>query len=733
MQANKRMLYDDIIKKSDVQYVIPVYQRNYTWEKENCNQLFDDIIYSIKNNRNHYIGSLVYVNLKKNENSDDIKICSIIDGQQRLTTVMLLLKAIQSSINDKENIVSKKIEENIYNKLCEERYKLKLKNVDGGNDDLEKVLSGNIKGINDTSKIAINYKNFMARIDEIVNHPDNNISYADLLSGINKLEIVETILEEDDDPQKIFESINSTGMNLTTPDLIRNFLLMGIVDPGIQKEYYRNYWLELENKISSENIEKFFYDFLIMKESAYIKENKIYDKFKKYYFDVNDKDYVFKEILKYGEYYKLIVCCNSKMYSDKTNQLCQIFTIISHNTIYPFLLRVCDDFKDVQKLYDKETMDLLSDNEIDKYKKEEEEFNNILELFNIYAVRRLICEVPSSSLRRFYAALYNKIFSKNDVNKTKYYESCKAFLCTLKTDDAMPDDNMFRDSLYYKNIFKKSNILRYFFDLIENYGSKEKVDMSDLTIEHYLPQTLNEAWKLDLGKDRAQDVYDKYVHTLGNLSITGYNSEYSNKKYSEKKKAFKNYISDNKVKILKLNQELLDEKIPKWDETQILNRANRMYKEIVKFFPYPTNIDNSLEFEKYYEYYFTDDNPDTDEADSSEQYFGNSNLKLYGYKYKDEKIKSSSLKGMYIDIIGMLYNQDKSIIGKLADDEFVFKHGSKVCFSRFERNSSMTKVNDNLFVETNYNRLMIFYWIKDLFNQYQLDINDFSILFVDKN
>jgi uncharacterized protein with ParB-like and HNH nuclease domain len=732
MEANKRMLYDDIIKKSDVQYVIPVYQRNYTWDKENCDQLFDDIIYSIKNNRNHYIGSLVYVNLKKSGNSDDIKICSIIDGQQRLTTVMLLLKAIQNSINDKDNIISKKIEENLYNKLCEERYKLKLKNVDGDNDDLEKVLSGNVKGLNETSKIAINYKNFVDRINNVILNSDDNISYSDLLSGISKLEIVEIILDEDDNPQKIFESINSTGKYLTNPDLIRNFLLMGIIDPGIQKEYYRNYWVELENKISSDNIEKFFYDFLIMKDPTYIKEDKVYDNFKKYYDDVNDKDYVFKEILRYGEYYKLILCCNSKLYSKKTNQLCRIFTILKHNTIYSFLLRVCDDFKDIQKLYDAETKNILTEDEIAKYTKEEIEFNNILELFNVYAVRRLICEIPSSSLRRFYAGLYNKLFGKNDVNKTKYYESCKAYLCTLKTDDAMPDDNMFRDSLYYKNIFKKSNILRYFFDLIENNGTKEKVDMSDLTIEHYLPQTLNESWKLDLGKERAQDVYDKYVHTLGNLSITGYNSEYSNNKYSDKKDAFKNYISENKVKILKLNQELLDEKITKWDEPQILNRANRLYKEILKFFPYPSNIDNSLEFEKYYEFYLIDSDSNADETDTSEEYFGNPKYKLYGFKYKDDKVKSDSLKAIYVDIIKMLYNKDKSIIGKLADDEFVFEHGSRVCFSRNEQNQYMTKVYDNLYVETNYNREMIFFWIKELFNKYQLDINDFSILFIDK-
>ena len=434
MKAFNRMLYDDIIKKTDVQYTIPVYQRNYTWEKEHCDQLYNDIINSIKLDKNHFLGSLVYSTTRRN----DIKSCPVIDGQQRLTTVMLLLKAIDDLIDDPENITKKKIRKNLYNELCEERYKLKLKNSDNDNTELEKVLMGNSNSLDKTSKVVINYNHFKNRIKRSVDN--EGISFEDLLNGIAKLEIVEIVLDANDEPQKIFESINSTGVKLTTADLIRNFLLMGILDPGKQAEIYKNYWVTLENLINKENIEKFFYDFLVMKDTKYIEEKRVYENFKEYYSNYcimygNNVEEIFKEIVKYAKYYKLIVCNNSEDYSKETNLNCSIFNILQHSTIYPFLLNVCCDFNDVQKLYDKQNN--LTNEEKQMLLNRESEFNNILKLFGNYAIRRNIAEVPSSSLRRFYAALYNRVFSKNKANKECYYKALEAYLCTLKTSDKM--------------------------------------------------------------------------------------------------------------------------------------------------------------------------------------------------------------------------------------------------------------------------------------------------------
>lgn len=720
MEAFNRMLYDDIIKKTDVQYTIPVYQRNYTWEKEHCDQLYNDIINSIKLDKNHFLGSLVYSTTKRN----DIKSCPVIDGQQRLTTVMLLLKAIDDLIDDPENITKKKIRKNLYNELCEERYKLKLKNSDNDNTELEKVLMGNNDSLDKTSKVVINFNHFKNRIKRSID--SDGISFEDLLNGIAKLEIVEIVLDANDEPQKIFESINSTGVKLTTADLIRNFLLMGILDPGVQAEIYKNYWVTLDNLINKENIEKFFYDFLVMKDTKYIEEKRVYENFKEYYSNYcvmhgNNVEEIFKEIVKFSKYYNLIVCNNSEDYSKETNMCCSIFNVLQHSTIYPFLLNVCDDFSDIQKLYDKQYF--LTNEERQVLLVREAEFNSILKLFGNYALRRNIAEVPSSSLRRFYAALYNRVFGKNKSNKECYYKALEAYLCTLKTSDKMPNDNVFIEGLHSCNMYRRAKILRYFFDIIENKG-KEPIDMSNLTIEHILPETLSNQWINDLG-ERYQEVYDRYVHTLGNLSITGYNSEYSNATFTIKKQKYNELVKEEKTKVVILNHELSDNEIVSWGEDEIKNRAKRLSEIIVNKFPYPVNIDTSLEFEKFYEFYIDDVNDDGDEFVNSSVY------KLYGFQFDGVKYKSDSFRDIYRNIIAILYKIDSSILDDMALNKETYAKGTRVLFSKEKDNDYMDEIFSNLYVYTNYNRNSIFEWIRELLERYQIDIMNFCILFVD--
>lgn len=715
MQAFNRKLYTKIIEQTYRQYTIPVYQRTYSWKKQQCNQLYDDIIDSIKKNRNHYLGSLVYS--EKTENN--FSFCPIIDGQQRLTTVILLLKALYDSITEDNDRIKNRIYNSLYNDNCEDRYKLKLKSIDSDNEELEKILIGNIDDLDSTSNVSINYFNFVDRIKKTLQY---GLTIDDIFNGITRLEIVEIILSEEDDAQLIFESINSTGKNLETSDLIRNFLLMGIKDSGIQKEYYKKYWVKLQNDIGKDNIEKFFYDFLVMKDTRNIEESKVYDNFKNYYRNANDQDKVFNEIIKYGEYYRLIVCNNSKYYSKKTNNLCSMFGMLKHNTIYPFLLKVCYNFSDVQNLYKFQ----LSESEIKILKERENEFNKILSLFDNYALRRIVCEIPSSSLRRFYASLYNRVFEKNKDNFNNYYKALEAYLCTINTYDKIPSDLDFSNSLHYKNMYKKSKVLRYFFDIIEN-SNKEPVKMDDLTIEHILPETLSNKWKEDLGEDRYQEIYDKYVHTFGNLSITGYNSEYSNLPFDDKKKIFNNFYNEGKTKITTLNQELMDTNITFWGEKQILDRADRLSKIIIDKYPYPTNIDFSLEFEKYYEFYL--DNQDND----ADEFVDNPSYKLYGFQFDGVKYKTNYFKNIYIEMVKILYSINPAILDSLAEENYKFEYGTKIVFSKERVSQWQTEINPTLFIETGYSRHMIFWWIRELLNRYEIDINNFCILFTDND
>lgn len=718
MEAFNRMLYDDIIKRTDVQYTIPVYQRNYTWEKENCNKLYEDIINSVKYNKNHFLGSLVYSITRRS----DIKSCPIIDGQQRLTTIMLLLKALYDSIEDPENLTKQRIKKNLYNELVEERYKLKLKTTDNDNDELEKILMGNSENLDYMSKIVINYRYFKEQIEKSIKV--DNLTYEDIMEGISKLQIVEIVLDEFDEPQKIFESINSTGIKLSTADLIRNFLLMGILDAGKQAEAYKNYWVTLEILIGKENIEKFFYDFLVMKDTRYIKEADVYNNFKEYYMKFNydnqcDKEEIFKEIIKYAKYYKLLVCNDSSDYSAETNKACEMFNILKHNTIYPFLLRVCDDFSDVQNKKEKES--LLKDEEKLVLSQREEEFNNILNLFGNYALRRAVAEIPSSSLRRFYASLYKNVFEKNKGNLSKYYVALESYVCLVRTNDRIPSDSVFLEGLKTKNMYRKSKILRFLFELIEN-DNKEPVDLSDLTIEHIMPETLSQKWIKELGENY-QEIHERYLHTLGNLSITGYNSEYSNDLYIEKKKRLKSLNEVGEAKIIKLNKEILDENILVWGESQIVDRAKRLSNLILDKFSYPANVDESLDFEKYYEIYLED-------LDDNEEYIG-PNYKMYGFQLEGVKYRTDNYKSIFREVLKILYNKDNSILEEMAKQNHKYQYGTRIIFSKTRKNEFQEEILPNFFVVTHFNKSDLMNWIKELLDRHQIETIDFCILFVE--
>ena len=291
----------------------------------------------------------------------------------------------------------------------------------------------------------------------------------------------------------------------------------------------------------------------------------------------------------------------------------------------------------------------------------------------------------------------------------------------------MPNDNKFIDGLFFSNMYAsaKSKILRYFFDIIEN-DNKEPVDMSSLTIEHIMPETLSKKWQESLGENY-QEIYDKYIHTLGNLSITGYNSEYSNYSFDEKKKIFMNFVNEGKTKIIKLNSELMNEEISNWGEEEINNRANRLSKIIIEKFPYPTNIDTSLEFEKYYEFYI--DNPD----DDGDEYVSSSTYKLYGFQFDGIKYKADSFRNIYKEVIALLYKIDNTILDEMGRKNLTYERGTRILFSNEKTSEFQEEIVSGLYVYTNYSRSSIFEWIRELFKRYQIELQDFCILFVERD
>lgn len=720
MEAKNKSLYKDIIEGTYRQYTIPVYQRTYTWEKKQCKQLYDDIVACIKEKRKHYLGSLVYSEKESTDDGESFTFCQIIDGQQRLTTVILLLKAIHDMIQEENNRIKLRIYDSLYNKNCEEQYKLKLQSIDNDNDELKKVLLGNFSDLDELSNITKNYYYF---IDRIKDSQKEGIDCETLFKGICSLEIVEIKLSDNDQPQLIFESINSTGKGLNDAEKIRNFLLMGITNNKEQKTYYEKYWVGLVDAIGNDNIQSFFYDYLVMKNIAYIKESELYENFKKYYNSIGDIKKVGEDILRYAKYYKLIACNNSKLYNFKTNEKCKIFNILRHNTIYSFLMKICDDFCDVTKLYDKAIT--LNEEEKEFEIQREKEFNEIINFFGNYAIRRNICEIPSSSLRRFYAGLYDNIF-KNTKNKKNYFTSIKTYLCTIITSDQFPTDEMFKEHLMEVNMYKRSNLLKIFFEVIENKG-KEKLKWDNLSIEHILPQTPDKSWKEDLGKE-FQYIYDKYLNTIGNLSVTGYNSEYKNKSFRIKKEALLEKQKNHTLKVFTLNEELLNPKIKKWDENSIKARANRLANILINKYPYPSRLDTSIEFNSYIEIYIDDE---------EKKFVIESDYKLVGFKMLNEKISSHTYIDVYKNFLVKLYKLNPNILTQMAEDNWKYEMAKRVYISKNKdviTNPIKLSKDIDIYIESNFNRDAILDLIINILAKYdnELEYNDFCLLYENK-
>ncbi len=716
MEIKKKYIYKDIILKKNRQYNMPVYQRTYTWENKNCKQLYDDIKSCIDNNSTHYLGSLVYSHESEKHKGSNFYKYQIIDGQQRLATLILLLKAILDIVPEKDNETRKKLENAIYNKNYDDEYKLKLQSIDDDNKEFKKILNNNMNNLNELSNVTKNYRYFKELLKT-----EQKYNYKEILSGIEKLIVAEIALEKKDRPQVIFESINSTGIELKDSEKIRNFLLMGISNKGAQKTYFDKYWVSLTDIIGNDNIENFFFDYLVMKKGSYFNKEELYDYFKKHYYSINNIKQIGKDILRYADYYRLIICNNSNLYSNITNKKLAVFKKIRHNTIYPFLMKICDDYSDIQKLY-KTDVDLTKI-EKKELKKRENEFNLIIDLLENYAIRRNVCEIPSSSLRRFYASLYNTIFEKKEY-KNNYLTAIKTYLCTTVKNDAFPKDDTFIEKLANINFYRRSSVLKVIFNYIENSGNEE-INLEDLTIEHIFPQTPDIEWKIDLGKDF--DETKKYLNTLGNLSITGYNGQLLNKSFKEKREILLKLYQDGDLKIKTINEELLNKKIQKWNANAIKKRASRLSDYILKKYSYPKGIDNSLKFNNYIEEYY--DNKE-------EQFMIDHDCPLLGIRIKGEDLKADTYMEAYWELLKKLYKINSKLLKQLAKNNWKITSSDRIFISTDKSLLSNplkmeTNNNDNIYIDKTTSRDLILNIMVSLIKEYkdELSIDDFCLLY----
>ena len=681
-----RML-NDYIQPNKKQYCIPVFQRDYAWTGEQCEKLFEDIVLAYKKDRLHFCGSFVYAPLPSKNHIDSF---IIIDGQQRFTTLYILIKALADSASDEADKAA--LEKYLFNEDRFNRYgldeksKLKLKPVKTDNDQLQLLMAGKTEIMN-KGKDGIIYHNYMLFRELIANFlaedPSNSVMM--IHDGIDNLICADIRLEEDDDAQEIFERINSTGIKLGLPDLIRNYVLMTDAD---QERLYEEYWLVTQELLSKERLESFFLDYLNMKLDGFTKESEAYRDFKQVYIQGQyTNESMLQEILHYAKQYH-IFCYGDDSLGSEINRALDGLRKLNQTTVYLFLFHIFDD-------YEAGTITL-------------QELSRILNLLLNYSIRRLICEVGSNSLRGLYKTLYGRIFAREE-NKLHYYDAIVSFMLQMTSKDAIPSDADFKQALKERNLYRKNALCKYLLAAIENQG-KEKIVIDNLTIEHIMPQNknLSTAWQKMLGDDW-EATRDRYLHTLGNLTLTGYNSELGDRPFREKQEL----LEDTVTHITVLYSDVKDK--TEWNVSTIEARAERLSDLVLRLFPIEKPA-CKIEFKdpRYSTYTVADPR--------------NATYKQVNYyELLGERVNVDSFAFMVRSVARKLYELDSSIIEDMARNHEKFPTWLNPVFSYEEngvKNPVELKKDSGIYISTGYSAYDCICFIRALLRKYDLDITE---------
>jgi uncharacterized protein with ParB-like and HNH nuclease domain/predicted transport protein len=558
MKATEARLLD-FLKKSP-QFVIPIYQRTYSWTESECRQLWEDILRTGSNDAiaAHFVGSIVYIERGLYQVVKPSSLL-VIDGQQRLTTVSLLIAALAKALGDTEPLDDFSAEKlrgyYLLNPLEKEerRYKLILSQTD--KDSLIAIVRGSEQPKESSLRVTQNFQLFEGLIAGCKS------DFAAVCKGLAKLVVVDIALSRDqDNPQLIFESMNSTGRELSQADLIRNFILMGL-EPDLQSRLYGQHWRPMEVDFGQEAYESqfdaFMRHYLTVKTGEIPNVNRVYEAFKTHARSPEvareGVEALVKDIRDFARYF-----CAMALGAETDAELGLAFHDLRELKVevaYPFLLELYHDY----------ACGLLP----------KADFLAAVRLVESYVFRRAICAIPTNSMNKTFAT-----FTKA-VKKDRYLESIQAHMLALPSYRRFPGDDEFRRDLQTRDLYKFRS-RSYWLRRLENHGRKERVPVTEFTIEHILPQNenLSAPWKAALGPEWER-IQKEWLHTLGNLTLTGYNSEYSDRPFCEKRDMEGGF----KESPLKLNAGLgqLDE----WTEDAIKIRAGRLANLALEVWPGP--------------------------------------------------------------------------------------------------------------------------------------------------
>jgi uncharacterized protein with ParB-like and HNH nuclease domain len=623
MKATEVIL-NTFLSQSKTQFVIPVYQRNYDWMEAQCVQLFNDILQvGNSDGQTHFIGSIVFIH-DGVYSSSEVRKLVVIDGQQRLTTFSLLYLALykfalQNELVEKANEVREFYLINKYVK--DDGSKLKLKQSDSNAKAFSFILGENdATKYSEYSRVIENYNFFLHRITQQ--------NFETILRGIGCLLFVEISLERGkDDPQKIFESLNSTGLELSQADLIRNYILMGLV-PEEQIRVFNQFWEIIEGNARDEEKEEskvsdFIRDYLTFKLKKIPNKGKVYEEFKAQFphRDTTFYTHTLAELKEFSYHYRKFLNPSREPEATIRKQL-EYVQRLEFNIAYPFLLPLFDDYREKKLSKD----DLIA----------------ILKLLQSYVWRRFVVGLPTNALNKVFMILYN------DIDPSNYLTSVEKALVRKKGTSKMPTDEEVRLALLEKDIYTvQAKNRTYFFELLENHNNREfvAIDNPAITVEHIFPQNPDEKWYLEL-KPEEVPVMQKYLNTIANLTLSGNNGSLSNKTFHEKKSMDRDGKQQGyKYSRLWLNHYL--NSIDAWNEKSLRERYDLILQRFYEIWKYP-EVDEMDEEGQADEDFTIYNAPDP------------TNRKLDYFIFRDQKIETTEVSNMYTHVVHQLYSENPS-------------------------------------------------------------------------
>ncbi len=667
MKANETKV-EDFLSSNKTQFVIPVYQRNYDWTTGQCKQLLDDILevgFSKKMNA-HFIGSIVYVH-DDVYTASRIKELTVIDGQQRLTTLTLVYLVLHRLARELKNegLVNEISETYLINKFSPEEEKLKLRPTDNNDRALKYLLrSDENEEYPDFSKLIDNFNYFKGRITV-----DN---YQTVLKGLSKLMFVEVSLDrEKDDPQRIFESLNSTGLELAQADLIRNYILMGL-NRRDQNKIYQNYWEVIEKLAKDETlnvsrVSDFIRDYLTLENKNIPNKGKVYLEFKAKYptSSLEELEANLSGIKSLVKHYNKLI--NAKNEADKDIRIqLEYINRLEINVAYPFLMKVYDDY---------------SNTKIDKTT-----FIKVLDLVQSFTWRRFILGLPTNALNKIFMNLYDKVDLEN------YLFSIQKSLLQRTGVQRFPKNAEVIDALKVKDVYNiKSKNRTYLLERLENFENRELVMIDgnlDITIEHIFPQNPDPKWKLELGNDDYNFIKENYLNTIGNLTLSGNNGKLGNKQFIDKRDLEGAGYKDSRLWLNKYLS-ILD----KWDKTELERRFDLIAERVLKIWDIP-----NISFEEI--------------TDSSEiNIFDAEDPKHKKLEYAiffDQKIEVNQVAKMYVEVFKKLFDLQPETF-------FTTELGTRIGLTKQPTEGNPRQaiaINDTYFIEGNIDNVGKFDRIK---------------------